>query len=53
MGGYAISAALASPAPVSVAEVQAELGADEALVLFFDTDDARSSRCPRRPSSGS
>ena len=32
-------AALASPAPVSVAEVQAELGADEALVLFFDTDD--------------
>ena len=30
--------ALASPAPVSVAEVQAQLGADEALVLFFDTD---------------
>ena len=32
-------AALASPAPVSVAEVQAQLGADEALVLFVDTDD--------------
>jgi hypothetical protein len=30
-------AALASPAPVSVLEVQAQLGADEALVLFFDT----------------
>ena len=30
-------AALASPAPVSVAEVQAQLGADEALVLFLDT----------------
>src|SRR5262245_12867347 len=30
-------AALANPAPVSVAEVQAELGADEALVLLFDT----------------
>jgi len=30
-------AALASPAPMSVAEVQAQLGADEALVLFFDT----------------
>ena len=30
-------AALASPASVSVAEVQAQLGADEALVLFFDT----------------
>ena len=29
--------ALASPAPVSVAEVQAQLGADEALVLFLDT----------------
>src|SRR5262245_9686429 len=29
--------ALASAAPVSAAEVQAELGADEALVLFFDT----------------
>ena len=32
-------AALASPAPVSVADVQAQLGADEALVLFLDTDD--------------
>jgi hypothetical protein len=30
-------AALASPAPVSVGEVQAQLGADEAVVLFFDT----------------
>ena len=29
-------AALASPAPVSVADVQAQLGADEALVLFLD-----------------
>ena len=44
-------AALASPAPVSVAEVQAQLGADEALVLFLDTPEG--SRCPRRPSSGS
>jgi tetratricopeptide (TPR) repeat protein/CHAT domain-containing protein len=32
-------AALASSAPVSVAGVQAQLGADEALVLFLDTDD--------------
>ncbi|MBO0756510.1 MAG: CHAT domain-containing protein, partial [Bradyrhizobiaceae bacterium] len=30
-------AALASPAPLSVEAVQAQLGADEALVLFFDT----------------
>jgi tetratricopeptide (TPR) repeat protein len=30
-------AALTSPAPLSVEEVQAELGADEALVLFLDT----------------
>ena len=30
-------AALASPAPLSVEEVQAQLGADEALVLFLDT----------------
>jgi hypothetical protein len=30
-------AALASPAPASVADVQAELGTDEALVLFLDT----------------
>jgi CHAT domain-containing protein len=30
-------AALASLAPLSVAEVQAQLGADEALVLFLDT----------------
>jgi hypothetical protein len=29
--------ALASPAPVSVTEVQAHLGADEALVLFVPT----------------
>jgi len=34
-------AALASPAPVSVAEVQAQLGADEALVLFLDTPEVR------------
>src|SRR5262249_13320518 len=32
-------AALASPAPVSVADVQGQLGADEALVLFLDTGD--------------
>ena len=32
-------AAMASPAPVSIAEVQAQLGTDEALVLFLDTDD--------------
>jgi tetratricopeptide (TPR) repeat protein/CHAT domain-containing protein len=31
-------AALSSPASVSVAEVQAQLSADEALVLFLDTD---------------
>jgi len=30
-------AALASPAPVPVAEVQAQLGNDEALVMFLDT----------------
>jgi len=30
-------AALASPAPISIAAVQAQLGADEALVLFLDT----------------
>jgi tetratricopeptide (TPR) repeat protein/CHAT domain-containing protein len=30
-------AALASPAPVPVTEVQAQLGANEALVLFLDT----------------
>ena len=30
-------AAFASPAPVSVAEVQAQLASDEALVLFLDT----------------
>jgi len=30
-------AALATPAPLSVAEVQAQLGADEALVLFLNT----------------
>jgi CHAT domain-containing protein/tetratricopeptide (TPR) repeat protein len=34
-------AALASPAPVSVADVQAQLGADEALVLFLDTPERR------------
>jgi CHAT domain-containing protein/tetratricopeptide (TPR) repeat protein len=34
-------AALASPAPVSVADVQAQLGADEALVLFLDTPEWR------------
>jgi CHAT domain-containing protein/tetratricopeptide (TPR) repeat protein len=31
--------ALASPAPVSVAEVQAQLGSGEALVLFLDTSE--------------
>ena len=30
-------AALASPEPLSVKELQAQLGADEALVLFLDT----------------
>jgi CHAT domain-containing protein/tetratricopeptide (TPR) repeat protein len=34
-------AALASPSPASVAEVQAQLGADEALVLFLDTPEAK------------
>jgi CHAT domain-containing protein len=34
-------AALASPTPVSVKEVQAQLGADEALVLFLDTPELK------------
>jgi CHAT domain-containing protein/tetratricopeptide (TPR) repeat protein len=34
-------AALVSPAPVSVESVQAQLGANEALVLFLDTPDAK------------
>jgi CHAT domain-containing protein/tetratricopeptide (TPR) repeat protein len=34
-------AALVDPAPVSIAEVQAQLGTDEALVLFLDTAEAR------------
>jgi tetratricopeptide (TPR) repeat protein/CHAT domain-containing protein len=33
-------AALASPAPLSVEDVQKQLGADEALVLFLDTSEA-------------
>ena len=33
--------ALASPGPVSLAEVQAQLGEDEALVLFLDTPDMK------------
>jgi hypothetical protein len=32
-------AALSSPAPVSVSDVQAQLDADEALVLFLDTSE--------------
>jgi CHAT domain-containing protein/tetratricopeptide (TPR) repeat protein len=39
-------AALASPEPLSVADVQAQLGADEALVLFLDTDDRFSAVAP-------
>ena len=31
-------AALANPSPVSLAEVRTQLGSDEALVLFLDTD---------------
>src|SRR5262249_10302744 len=34
-------AALANPAPVSLADVQAQLGAEEALVLFVDIASAR------------
>ena len=34
---FADYAALASPAPLSVEKVQAQLGADEALVFFLDT----------------
>ena len=45
-------AALASPKPVSGADVQAELRDDEALVLFLDTDAATSSRYLRKRSSG-
>jgi hypothetical protein len=33
--------ALANPAPASVADVQPQLGADEALVLFLDTPESR------------
>jgi CHAT domain-containing protein/tetratricopeptide (TPR) repeat protein len=33
-------AALASPAPLSVEEIQAQLSADEALVLFLDTPES-------------
>ena len=39
---YPDYAALASPAPVSVAEVQAQLDADEALVLLLDTPKLKS-----------
>ena len=42
-------AALASPAPVSVAEVQAQFGADEALVLFFDTPQLRTRQSTALP----
>ena len=35
-------AALSSPAPLAAEEVQAELGADEALVLFLDTEEGKS-----------
>jgi tetratricopeptide (TPR) repeat protein/CHAT domain-containing protein len=34
-------AALASPAPLSMEQVQAQLGADEALVLFLDTSERK------------
>jgi CHAT domain-containing protein len=34
-------AAIASPAPLSVEDVQKQLGADEALVLFLDTPDRK------------
>ncbi|MGO9485481.1 MAG: CHAT domain-containing tetratricopeptide repeat protein [Rhodomicrobium sp.] len=34
-------AALTSPAPLAAEEVQAQLGADEALVLFLDTPEAK------------
>ena len=34
-------AALASPSPVSLSEVQAQLGDDEALVLFLDTPELK------------
>jgi hypothetical protein len=34
--------ALASPVPVTVADVQSQLGADEALVLFLDAPEPRS-----------
>jgi hypothetical protein len=39
-------AALASPAPLAVEDVQAQLGADEALVLLFDTPEFRSESAP-------
>ena len=34
-------AVLSSPTPLAAAEVQAQLGADEALVLFFDTEERK------------
>ena len=37
-GGFANYAAFANPVPLSVEEVQAQLGDDEALILFLDTD---------------
>ena len=39
--GFPDYAALASPAPISVADVQAQLGAGETLVLFLDTSEWR------------
>ena len=42
-------AALASPAPVSVAEVQAQLATDEALVLFLDMPERKSAQEKRKP----
>ena len=37
--GFPDYAALTSPAPLAVAEAQAQLGPDEALVLFLDTEE--------------
>ena len=44
-------AALVSPKPLSIADVQSQLRDGEALILFLDTPEC-SSRRRRRPSSG-
>jgi hypothetical protein len=42
-------AALAAPEPLSIPSVQAQLGADEALVLFLDTPEWKATLGARQP----